>query len=376
MHNEALVAELRAASDPASVEQTVQAAGAFFFESLSAYEMLQRVLREGQEQVRAEQRQAALLRRLSGFLGDASLAVDANASVQEVLQLVAEHALDIVDADACRARVGPTEQDPGVLEAVASSGAAGVPDAAAARPVADVEAAPGGPIRLVPRRSRSVSPTRGSRGSPRRSQRSTAALSAPWSSTAVARRSSPTSTRPSWCSSRRWRRRPSSGWSPTAADALDQASLNQPVGAAAAPRAGATAASNDSSAHGRSVTVASTDVAVRWRRAAIPSVAAEASTPVTCAPRSVAAPAPAAPFAADQRDVPALEPKPGRSPVGKASGNRSGPEYANAPGGEPGAFSYVFWARARMMIAAIRMPAHTPATRATNGSPGFRRSSS
>ena len=149
-HNEALVAELRAASDPASVEQTVQTAGAFFLESLSAYEMLQRVLREGQEQVRAEQRQAALLRRLSGFLGDASLAVDANASVQEVLQLVAEHALDIVDADACRARVGPTEQNPAVFEAVASSGAAGVPDAAAEHPVADVEAAPGGPIRLRP----------------------------------------------------------------------------------------------------------------------------------------------------------------------------------------------------------------------------------
>ena len=149
VHNDALVAELRAASDPASVEHTVQTAGAFFSESLSAYEMLQRVLREGQEQVRAEQRQAALLRRLSGFLGDASLAVDANASVQEVLQLVAEHALDIIDADACRARVGPTEQNPGVLEAVASSGAAGVPDAAA-RPLPDVEAAPGGPIRLRP----------------------------------------------------------------------------------------------------------------------------------------------------------------------------------------------------------------------------------
>jgi len=150
MHNEALVAELRAASDPASVEHTVRAAGAFFVESLSAYEMVQRVLREGQEQARAEQRQAALLRRLTGFLGDASLAVDANASVQEVLQLVAEHALDIVDADVCRARVGPTDQHAGVLEAVASSGAAGVPDAASGGPLADMEAAPAGPVRLGP----------------------------------------------------------------------------------------------------------------------------------------------------------------------------------------------------------------------------------
>jgi hypothetical protein len=150
MHNEALVAELRAAGDPASAEQTVQAGGAFFLESLSAYEMLQRVLREGQEQARADRRQAALLRRLSGFLGDASLAVDANASVQEVLQLVAEHALDIVDADSCRARVGPTEQDPAVLEAVASSGADGPPDAGAVGSLADFEGVPARAVRLGP----------------------------------------------------------------------------------------------------------------------------------------------------------------------------------------------------------------------------------
>src|SRR3954454_201044 len=120
-HNEGAAAELGAAPDPAAAQRAAQATGAFFLESLSAYEMLQRVLREGQERAMLEQRQTTLLRRLSDFLGDASLAVDANASVHEVLQLVAEHALDFVDAAACRVSLGPAGSDASVLEAVPSS---------------------------------------------------------------------------------------------------------------------------------------------------------------------------------------------------------------------------------------------------------------
>jgi GAF domain-containing protein len=110
LHNEAVVDELRAAAGDAPAG-TARAAGDFFLESLSAYEMLARVLRESSEVARLEQRHALLLRRLSGFLGDASLAVDANASLQEVLQLVAEHALEVVDADACSARLAASEGD-------------------------------------------------------------------------------------------------------------------------------------------------------------------------------------------------------------------------------------------------------------------------
>ena len=152
IHNDAVAAEVRAAPDTPAAERTTDAAGAFFLESLSAYEMLQRVLRETRERARLEQRQTALLRRLSGFLGDASLAADANASVHEVLQLVAEHALDFVDAAACRACLGPTDSDPSVLEAVASTGTAELPDAATLQRLAELhdELGPTGPIRLTP----------------------------------------------------------------------------------------------------------------------------------------------------------------------------------------------------------------------------------
>src|SRR5919202_582716 len=93
------------------------AAGDFFLESLSAYEMLQRLLRETRAEARAEQRQTALLRRLSGFLADASIALDADASLEEILQLVAEHALEVVDAAACTVRLAPGPERPAAVEA-------------------------------------------------------------------------------------------------------------------------------------------------------------------------------------------------------------------------------------------------------------------
>jgi hypothetical protein len=122
IHNQALLDALNSAADAEASARAAATAGDFFLESLSAYEMLERVLRERHELARSEERHAALLRRLSGFLGDASLAVDANASMQEVLQLVAEHALEVVTADACSARLGPAAGGGAALEAVASAG--------------------------------------------------------------------------------------------------------------------------------------------------------------------------------------------------------------------------------------------------------------
>jgi hypothetical protein len=149
IHSEALVAELRT-GDGRAADRTAGAAGDFFLESLSAYEMLARVLRKSSEIRQLEQRHAVLLRRLSGFLADASLAIDANASLQEVLQLVAEHALEVVDADACTARLGPGGDDDGVREAqaIASSGAPppGVREAVTAL-YPELESG-GGPVRL------------------------------------------------------------------------------------------------------------------------------------------------------------------------------------------------------------------------------------
>src|SRR3954469_16209410 len=66
-HNEGAAAELGAAPDPAAAQRAAQATGAFFLESLSAYEMLQRVLREGQERAMLQQRQTTLLRRPGGL---------------------------------------------------------------------------------------------------------------------------------------------------------------------------------------------------------------------------------------------------------------------------------------------------------------------
>jgi Phosphoserine phosphatase RsbU, N-terminal domain len=150
-HNDAVAAELAAAADLSAARRTAQATGAFFLESLSAYELLQRVLHEGQERANLEQRQTTLLRRLSDFLGDASLAIDANASVHEVLQLVAEHALDFVDAAACRASLGPSGSSTPALEATAASDPAGLPDTTTIALLADLRGTLGGagPIRLT-----------------------------------------------------------------------------------------------------------------------------------------------------------------------------------------------------------------------------------
>jgi GAF domain-containing protein len=149
LHNAALVDELRAAGDRPA-DRTARAAGDFFLESVSAYEMLARVLRQSSETALLEQRHAALLRRLSGFLADASLAVDASASLDEVLHLVAEHALEVVVADACIARVAPSGGDGDARQAEALASAAapapGVPDRLAELYVGLRPG--GGPVRL------------------------------------------------------------------------------------------------------------------------------------------------------------------------------------------------------------------------------------
>jgi hypothetical protein len=46
-----------------------------------------------------------MLHRLSTFLADASLALDAPGSLEEILQLVAEHARELVGAARCRVEI-------------------------------------------------------------------------------------------------------------------------------------------------------------------------------------------------------------------------------------------------------------------------------
>ena len=85
--------------------ETVDAIGSFFCEALSASEMVQRVLADARETASVERRQAAVLRQLSTFLGDASIAADGSDSFDEMLQLVAEHARELIGAQRCVARL-------------------------------------------------------------------------------------------------------------------------------------------------------------------------------------------------------------------------------------------------------------------------------
>jgi hypothetical protein len=120
IHHKALISALGdfASSDR---EATIDAGGAFFVESLSAFEMVRRGFREAHEAALLEQRHAAILRQLSNFLADASLALDAAASLEEMLQLVVEQARELLGASSCQARVIVGDRNPQTLEAFSES---------------------------------------------------------------------------------------------------------------------------------------------------------------------------------------------------------------------------------------------------------------
>jgi hypothetical protein len=98
IHHDALGGALAKATD---AEAVAGAAGDFFLEALSAYEMVRRGFREAREAAALERRQAELLRQLSNFLADASLALGASDSLEEMLQLVAEQTRELIDAEEC-----------------------------------------------------------------------------------------------------------------------------------------------------------------------------------------------------------------------------------------------------------------------------------
>jgi hypothetical protein len=104
-HQEALVEVLADAREKDGAERVVRAGGEFFLESLSSLEMVQRVLREARETALVERRQATILRQLSTFLADTSIALDTAGSLEEMPQLVAEHALEVIGAASCSVRI-------------------------------------------------------------------------------------------------------------------------------------------------------------------------------------------------------------------------------------------------------------------------------
>jgi hypothetical protein len=100
-HQEALTSVLADASDAAEGLAITRAAGDFFLEGLSTFEMVQRGFAEARQAALLERRQTRLSRQLSTFLADASLALDASDSLEEMLRLVAEQARELVAADCC-----------------------------------------------------------------------------------------------------------------------------------------------------------------------------------------------------------------------------------------------------------------------------------
>ena len=118
VHHDALLDALREASTE-DVEHVTRAAAGFGLESLSAFEMVRRGFREAQEAALLERRHAALLRQLSNFLADISLALATSDPLEEMLQLVAEQARELVGSNWCRVKVavGPDE----VREVVSAS---------------------------------------------------------------------------------------------------------------------------------------------------------------------------------------------------------------------------------------------------------------
>jgi Phosphoserine phosphatase RsbU, N-terminal domain len=118
VHHNALLDVLR--ETPASdVERVTRAAAAFVLESVSAFEMVRRGFAEARAATLAERRQATMLRQLSNFLADGSLALVGSESLEEMLQIVAEQALELVGGDSCRVSV--VGDDGEIHEAVSAS---------------------------------------------------------------------------------------------------------------------------------------------------------------------------------------------------------------------------------------------------------------
>jgi Phosphoserine phosphatase RsbU, N-terminal domain len=119
VHHEAVLSTLRE-GEPTRIEPMAQAAGDFFLESLSAFEMVQRELRDVRSAALLERRQIEMSRQLSSFLADASLALNATDALEEVLRLVAEQARELVGADCCLATL-TLQGQPRAIEASACS---------------------------------------------------------------------------------------------------------------------------------------------------------------------------------------------------------------------------------------------------------------
>ena len=123
VHHDALVDALHEAGGATDGERVARAAGAFLLESVSSFEMVRRGFDEAREAALVERRHAAMLRQLSSFLADVSLALAAPGPLEEMLQLVAEQARELLECDWCRVTAGGAGDE--VREAVSAADVGG-----------------------------------------------------------------------------------------------------------------------------------------------------------------------------------------------------------------------------------------------------------
>lgn len=119
IHQDVLLDHTRSGGNAPASAELIQGAGNFFLESVSAFEVASRALQAVRETAVVERRHATILRRLSSFLADASLALDASESLDELLQLVAEHARELTSAERCAARLTLDDTTP-TIDALAA----------------------------------------------------------------------------------------------------------------------------------------------------------------------------------------------------------------------------------------------------------------
>jgi GAF domain-containing protein len=104
VHHDTLVSVLgeEASRDTLTI---TRAAAEFFQEALSAAEMIRRGFREARDAEVEAKRHATVVRRLSTLLSDSSIAAAGDETIAEVLQLVAEHARESMNAERVEARL-------------------------------------------------------------------------------------------------------------------------------------------------------------------------------------------------------------------------------------------------------------------------------
>jgi hypothetical protein len=93
-HQEALLAGLATALDSTEIQDIVRAGGEYFLESLASFDMVQRGYKEARQVLSFERRLTDLSRQLSTFVGDASLALNASESLDEMRRLASERVRD------------------------------------------------------------------------------------------------------------------------------------------------------------------------------------------------------------------------------------------------------------------------------------------